>query len=64
MQRLPCVTGDGGAADLGTTNHATGGAIYQVAIQQMRFEVQAGKEDRWQYTMQFVARARTGVSFA
>jgi len=56
------ITGDGGAVS--GTNHATGGAIYQVAIQQMRFEVQAGKEDRWQYTMQFVARARTGVSFA
>jgi len=48
-----------------TTAHlATGGAIYQVAIQQFRVQVDASKEDRWQYTFQFVTKARTGVSFS
>jgi len=51
--------GEGGSA----TTLATGGSIYQVAIQQFRIQVDAAKEDRWQYTFQFVARARRGVSF-
>ena len=41
---------------------ATGGGIYKVAIQQCRFQLNAAKEDRWDFTMQFVCRARSGVS--
>ena len=51
--------GEGGSA----TTLSTGGSIYQVAIQQFRIQVDAAKEDRWQYTFQFVTRARQGVSF-
>jgi hypothetical protein len=39
-------------------NHATGGAIYEVAIQQCRFSLKAATEDRYDFTMQFVAKAR------
>ena len=41
-----------------TNQHATGGAIYQVAIQQARFSLKAATEDRYEFTMQFVAKAR------
>ena len=39
----------------------TGGGIYKVSIQQARFQVDASKEDRWTFQMQFVARARFDV---
>jgi len=66
---------DGANADTETNNTgahytykseyiATGGAIYQIAIQQFRVEMLAAKEDRWQYTFQFVTKARSGVTFA
>jgi len=51
-------------ADYNKIYAATGGAIYQVAIQQFRVEMMAAKEDRWQYTFQFVTKARSGVTFA
>ena len=37
---------------------STGGGIWGVAIQQARFQKMAAKEDRWEFTMQFVAKAR------
>ena len=65
------VEGDNADTDPGTAHttynsayDATGGAIYQVAIQQFRVEMAAAKEDRWQYTFQFVTKARSGVTFA
>ena len=45
----------------GTTYHSTGGGIWEVAIQQARFQKQAGREDRWEFTMQFVAKSRKDV---
>ena len=42
--------------DSGT--HATGGAVYEVAVQQCRFQVDAAKEDRYTFSMQFVVTAR------
>jgi|6_EtaG_2_1085325.scaffolds.fasta_scaffold30173_2 hypothetical protein len=36
----------------------TGGAIYRVSLQQCRFGQNPGQEDRWDFTMQFVAEAR------
>lgn len=36
----------------------TGGAIYLVALQQFRVQVDAAKEDRYQFSMQFVVSAR------
>ena len=39
-------------------NLATGGAIYQVALQQCRFQVDAAKEDRYTFSMQFVVTSR------
>jgi len=47
----------------GTITYATGGGIYKVAIQQARFQVDASKEDRWTFAMQFVCKSRGDVSF-
>ena len=41
-----------------SNQQATGGAIYEVAIQQCRFSLKAATEDRYEFTMQFVAKAR------
>jgi len=43
-------------------NH-TGGGIYKVAIQQCRFQIDASKEDRWTFAMQFVCKSRGDVTF-
>jgi len=40
---------------------ATGGAIYKVAIQQARFQLNAGREDRYDFSMQFVAQSRIDI---
>ncbi len=50
-----------GHAVSGTPYQSTGGGIWEVAIQQARFQKQAGREDRWEFTMQFVAKARKDV---
>ena len=47
---------DGG--DVSGTPQATGGASYIVALQQVRFQLDAGREDRWIVQMQFVCEAR------
>jgi len=47
-----------------TTNdstQATGGAIYKVAIQQARFQLNAGREDRYDFSLQLVAQSRIDV---
>jgi len=41
--------------------HSTGGAIYRVAVQQARFQVVAAKEDRYDFSIQFVAESRLDV---
>ena len=46
----------------GAAYHATGGAEYQVALQQARFQMDAGREDRWICQMQFVAAARADAA--
>jgi len=46
-------------------NHSTGGAVYEVAIQQSRFALNAGREDRYDFSIQFVAKGRIDMpSFA
>ena len=40
---------------------ATGGAIYKVAIQQARFQVVSGKEDRYDFSLQLVSEARLDI---
>lgn len=42
-------------------NHATGGAIYRVALQQARFQVNAAKEDRYEFSLQFVSEGRLDI---
>jgi len=42
----------------GSTPQATGGGSYVVALQQARFQLDAGREDRWIVQMQFVCEAR------
>ena len=44
------------------SNH-TGGGVYKVSIQQARFQVDASKEDRWTFAMQFVCKSRGDVQF-
>tara|TARA_R110002020_G_scaffold423028_3_gene632134 strand:- start:1391 stop:2101 length:711 start_codon:yes stop_codon:yes gene_type:complete len=41
--------------------HATGGAIYDAAIQQGRFSLAAGREDRYDFTLQFVITRRLDI---
>ena len=43
--------------------NSTGGGLYVVAIQQAQFTQEPAKEDRWQFTMQFVAKARNDITF-
>ena len=45
-------------SDASGTPLATGGGSYRVALQQARFQLDAGREDRWICQMQFVAAAR------
>ena len=45
------------------SDNATGGSLYYVAIQQAQFSVLPAQEDRWQYTMQFVAKGRNDITF-
>ena len=45
------------------THQGTGGGVYYVAVQQCRFQLDAAKEDRWEFNMQFVAKSRDGVTF-
>ena len=40
------------------SNRPTGGAVYEVALQQFRVQVDAAKEDRYSFSMQFVVGAR------
>jgi len=42
-------------------NHATGGAVYEVAVQQGRFSLNAAKEDRYDFTLQFVITRRIDI---
>ena len=42
-------------------NRATGGAIYEVAIQQARFSLNAAREDRYDFTLQFVSKGRVDM---
>lgn len=43
------------------SHHATGGAIYRVALQQARFQVNAAKEDRYEFSLQFVSEGRLDI---
>ena len=45
----------------GSGVHATGGAVYDVAIQQGRFSLQAAREDRYDFTLQFVITRRIDI---
>ena len=47
-----------GDAAVPTGNNHTGGAVYEVALQQCRLQVDATKEDRYQLSMQFVVTSR------
>lgn len=45
------------------SNLATGGAIYKVVVTQAQFTQASSVEDRWTFTLQFLAKLREGVSF-
>jgi hypothetical protein len=47
-----------------TDIHSTGGAIYNIAIQQARFSLNAAREDRYDFSLQFVAGARVDIPSA
>ena len=50
-----------GTASTGNSDFSTGGGTYQVALQQARFQLDAGREDRWICQMQFVSMSRRDV---
>jgi len=52
-----------GDATTPTGEGHTGGGIYEIAIQQSQFSVAPATEDRWVYSIQFVAKLRNGISF-
>ena len=51
-------SGDGVQRFDTVSQHATGGGIFKVAIQQGRFSLNAAKEDRYDFSLQFVATGR------
>ena len=55
--------GDATTADASGSTPSTGGGIYKVAVQQVQFSVAPAMEDRWIYSIQFVAKLREGISF-
>jgi len=48
---------------LSSSNQSTGGGIYSVAVQQFQFSLAPGMEDRYQFSVQFVAKFRTGSTY-
>jgi len=50
-----------GDSAIPTGSNHTGGGVYKVAIQQCRFQIDATKEDRWTFAMQFVCKSREGI---
>ena len=52
------IDSDGVVVGDGQDPQATGGGSYVVALQQARFQLDAGREDRWIVQMQFVCEAR------
>lgn len=52
-----------GDATTPTGEGHTGGGVYEVGVQQVQFSVSPATEDRWVYSIQFVAKIRNGVSF-
>ena len=56
---------DSGSTDNNISAKAeTGGGVYVVALQQARFQVDPGAEDRWTFQMQFVCESRKDVQFS
>lgn len=53
-----------GDVDIPTGSNHTGGAIYEIAFQMIRFQQNAAQEDRWAFTIQMVSKAREDFSFA
>ena len=51
------------AKALSNTNQSTGGGIYSVGVQQFQFALSPGMEDRWQLSIQFVAKFRVGSTY-
>jgi len=50
--------GDASFPVYASSTHSTGGAVYEVALQQCRLQVDATKEDRYTFSMQFVVTSR------
>mgnify|MGYP003111996730 FL=1 len=51
------------AKALSSSNLSTGGGIYSVGVQQFQFALAPGMEDRYQFSIQFVAKFRTGSTY-
>jgi len=61
--KLELQVGDVDIPTGGGSTSPTGGAIYDVAIQMCRFQQNAAQEDRWQFSLQLVAKAREDYGF-
>ena len=47
----------------GSNGYATGGGIYNVAVNQVQFTHFPGEEDRYTFSIQFVGQVRKGIKF-
>ena len=63
-ENLELEIGDASYPEFASSTNSTGGGVYYVAIQQARFQLDAAKEDRWEFTMQFVTKSRYGAGFS
>ena len=55
--------GDATTPENTSSDFATGGGIYRVAVQQFQFSQTPGLEDRWAFSISFVSKFREGISF-
>tara|TARA_R110002020_G_scaffold453418_1_gene668182 strand:- start:121 stop:702 length:582 start_codon:yes stop_codon:yes gene_type:complete len=60
-RRLELEVGDSTTPISTSGAHSTGGAIYPVLVQQVQFTLAPGMEDRYLFTIGFVAQERDGV---
>tara|TARA_Y100000401_G_scaffold84817_1_gene70113 strand:+ start:184 stop:720 length:537 start_codon:yes stop_codon:yes gene_type:complete len=60
---LQLIIGDETTPENTSSDFATGGGIYRVAVQQFQFSQTPGLEDRWAFSISFVSKFREGISF-
>jgi len=59
----PWASGENRTVVPGVTVRETGGAVYVVAIQSIKFDLEPGMEDRYRFQMQFITEYRKDFKF-